>query len=352
MGKIKTTVIGSYPKPAYVEIPDWFKLGFATYTTKDSNAYLKNKDQDDDFHLLKGIKEVLQEQEKIGIDIPTDGEIRRGNYIHYHCRHLKGISFDKLTKKVCRNGAYTFMAPTVIGKIESIKPFLANEWKLCTLFTNNQIKVTIPGPMTIFDTISSEYYKDEKELYDDIVKAINHEVLSLAEQGCVHIQIDEPLLVRKPKDALDFGIKNLERCFAGVPSTVFKTIHACCGYPNKLDEKDYPKADKDAYLKVAKALDDADIDAISLEDCHRRNDPELFSKFTKTTIILGVLKIASSKIETVEEIKNHIEEVLQNIPAERLMIAPDCGLAMLPIEICKAKLKNMVKAVELVNQQI
>jgi len=350
MGKIKTTVIGSYPKPSYVKMPDWFRLGQTTYTTKDSDDYFTNKDEDHNFQLLRGIKEILQEQDAIGVDILTDGEVRRGNYIHYHCRHLKGISFDKLTKKVCRNGAYTFDAPTIVGKIEPGKPFMANEWKISSLFTGKPVKVTLPGPMTIVDTIANEYYQDEKELYDDIVKALNSEILDLAKSGCVYIQIDEPILVRKPEEALAFGIKNLERCFEGVPNTVIKTIHACCGYPDKLDETDYPKAETDAYLRVAEALDNSCIDAISLEDTHRRNDLELFSKFTKTTLILGVIGIADSRVESVGEIGRHIKDVLQKIPAERLVIAPDCGLGMLPADICKEKIRNMVEAVRIINK--
>jgi 5-methyltetrahydropteroyltriglutamate--homocysteine methyltransferase len=351
MAKIQTTVIGSYPKPEFVPIPDWFRIGPATYTTADDDTYQKNKVLDHEYRVLKGIKHVLQTLSDIGVNILTDGEIRRGNYIHYHCRHLRGISFEKLTKMSCRNSAYEFNAPTIIEKIEPKQHFLANEWKVSTLFTSKPVKITIPGPMTIVDTIANKYYKDKQELYDDIVKALNFEIRHLAKEGCVQIQIDEPLLARKPKEALDFGIKNLEKCFAGVSGNVIKTIHICCGYPDKLDETDYEKANSNAYLQIAQALDDSNIDIVSLEDTHRRNNLELFSKFTKTKIILGVVGIARSQVETVEEIKNHIEQVLKHIPPEKLLVAPDCGLGMLPEEIAKKKLKNMVEAVRIINNQ-
>jgi len=351
--KVTTTVIGSYPRPPFVQIPDWFNVGLTTsYTTKVTDDYLKNMPADHEYQVLRAVQDILQDQDELGIDVITDGEVRRGNYVHYHCRHLKGISFDKLTKKVSRNGAYKFMAPTVVAKIEPTLPFLANEWKINSLFTDKPAKVTLPGPMTIADTVANEHYEDEQQLYDDIVKALNFEIIDLAKNGCVHIQIDEPILVRKPEDALAFGIKNLERCFAGVPKHVVKTIHACCGYPDKLDSTDYPKADKDAYLQVADALDKASIDAVSLEDTHRRNNLELFSKFKNTTVILGVLGIAESRVETAEEIKKHIQDVLKKIPSQRLVVAPDCGLGMLPNEICKKKLKNMVDAVTSINKDL
>jgi len=353
MSKIKTTVIGSFPKPDYLKIPDWFKSNNTTtkYNVNDYTIYYENESHKkiEEYNLLKAIKEVIELQDEIGIDVLTDGEVRREHYINYHLRHLQGIDFKVLIKKTSRNNAYTNLAPRITGKILPNKHFLTHDWKISQLFTKKNIKITIPGPMTIVDTFNNVYYHDTMELLEDLSKAINYEILDLVHNGCKYIQIDEPLFARKPSETLDFGIKYVEICFRDVPSNVCKIVHICCGYPDKLDKTDYPKADPDAYLRIAEALDNSCIDVISLEDRHRYNNLELFSKFKNVSIILGVIDIANNKIESIEDIKNRINEVLKYIPSERLIIAPDCGLAMLPKNICIQKLKNMVEAVNLLN---
>ena len=135
----------------------------------------------------------------------------------------------------------------------------------------------------------------------------------------------------------------------GVPEDIIKIVHCCCGYPDKLDETDYLKADADCYKKISKVIDDSCVDMLSIEDAHRHNDYELFSMFKKTTIILGVVDISSSKVETVESIKERIEEVGKYIPYSRLLIAPDCGMGMLSEELIISKLTNMVEACNLIN---
>ena len=354
--KIKTTVIGSFPKPNYLKIPDWFTGGLNSMTSGyDSNNYTdyhENRPVDHEYHLIKAIKDIIELQDEIGIDILTDGEVRREHYINYHMRHLDGVDFKVLNKKSSRNDAYTYMAPTIIGKIKPNKHFLSVDLKMAKLFTNKDVKITIPGPMTIVDTFYNKYYDSTRDLLEDLSEAINYEILYLVENGCKHIQIDEPLFARYPGDTLNYGIKFIEKCFENVPSDVCKIVHICCGYPDRLNQTDYPKANHDAYLHIAEALDNSCIDVISLEDNHRPNNLELFSKFKKTSIILGVIGIATTRIESVEEIKDRIKKVLEYIPPERLIVAPDCGLAMLPTDICIHKLKNMVEATKQINEKL
>ena len=163
-------------------------------------------------------------------------------------------------------------------------------------------------------------------------------------QGGRHIQVDEPLFARLPEQALDFGIENLERCFHGVPDGVTRTMHMCCGYPNKLDETDYLKADPEVYRRLAGALEASIVDAVSIEDAHRHNDLSLLELFARTTVILGVVEIASSRVETVDEIVARLRVALDHIDADRLMAAPDCGLIMLGSELTRAKLGRLVEA--------
>ena len=340
-----TTVIGAYPKPDYLKITDWFNAKGGTDTANPTKFYeneIKKMGSSAELIFNKAAKEVIRDQLDCGIDIITDGEIRRENYIHYHCRYLNGVDFNTLTEKVARTGNYKCWLPTITNKISAADPFLVDEWKNNQSLSNKPVKVTIPGPMTITDTIANTYYKSDEEMGYDLAIAINKEIKRLVDAGCKYIQVDEPLFARKPNNALAFGIKNLEKCFDGInQSDVEKITHICCGYPDKIDAVDYPKAPLDSYKKIAKALDSSKIDSVSIEDAHRYNDLSLLKNYKNTKIIFGVIKIASSKIETVEEIESRINETLKFISKEQLIVAPDCGLGHLSRDLAIKKLKIM-----------
>ncbi len=343
-----TTVIGAYPKPDYIKITDWFNAAGGTDTEYPTKFYKKEinkmgKNVEDLFD--KATKEIIKDQEECGIDILTDGEVRRENYIHYHCRNLDGIDFDKLTEKTARTGNYKCWLPTITSKIKARKPFLVDEFLKNQSLTSKQLKITIPGPMTITDTIANVFYNSDEQMGEDLADAINVEIKRLVDAGCRYIQVDEPLFARKPENALNFGIKNLERCFKDIENqNIEKITHICCGYPDKLDAINYPKAPLDSYSKISKALDESIIDTISIEDAHRYNNLEFLKDFNKTKIIFGLIKIASSRIETKEEITSRINDALKFLDKKQLIVAPDCGLGHLPRELAKKKLKVMVEA--------
>ena len=215
------------------------------------------------------------------------------------------------------------------------------DWELAQGFTDKPLKITMPGPMTISDTNSDLFYHDPKKLGADVADALNIEVRALAEAGCKYIQIDEPLFARKPQEALDYGFENLERAFHGCPDSVIRTVHMCCGYPDRLDHPDYPKADPDSYFRVADAVEDSSIDAVSFEDAHRHNDLALLEHFKTTSVIFGAVAIAKSQVESVEEIKERLLLALNHIDHDRLIAAPDCGLGLLGRELAMAKMRNL-----------
>ncbi len=347
---IQTTTIGAYPKPGYVPIPDWFRE--ESTVAKDPTRALDDcgecHDPQTEKLLDRATREVVLDQAQLGIDIPTDGEVRRENYIHYHCRNLAGIDFSNLTQKAMRDGQWTVAVPTINGPIKAGTKFLVRDWQVAQAVTEKPVKITLPGPLTIMDSTSNSYYDSERKLAADLAAAINQEVCNLAEAGCRWIQIDEPIFAREPDKALAYGIEGLERCFYGVPTEVNRTIHICCGYPDRLDSDQYQKAPAQNYFRLAPALDEAALDAISIEDAHRPNDLSLLELFKRQTIILGVIGIARSRIESVEEIVSRLREALDHIDKERLMAAPDCGLGMLNQRQVQAKLANMVKAAQLV----
>ena len=344
---ITTTCIGAYPKPDYVKLPDWFNIpagpDTADPTMRWADAMARMGD-DAEAIIGRGVEQVVREQVDAGIDIPTDGEVPRENYIHYHCRHLEGFDFENLTEKEVRGGTYSAHLPTIRGPVRAKGNFLDADWRRAQAFCAQPVKITMPGPMTISDTNCDAYYHDAKKLGADLAAALNIEVLALAEAGCRYIQIDEPVFARRPDDALAYGVENLERVFHGCPAHVTRTMHMCCGYPDRLDRDDYPKAEPSAYFQIADALDDSSVQWVSIEDAHRYNDLTLLERFKTTTIIFGVVAIAKSRIEAVDEIRTRLNAALQHIDRDRLVAAPDCGLGLLGGTLALQKIRNLCSA--------
>ena len=336
-----TTTIGAFPKPDSIPLTDWFTKQHGNYTA----TYLDELASTTDEALDAAVHDVVTAQVDAGIDIPTDGEIRRENYIHYLCRHLAGIDFENLGHRMIR-GITPAMLPTITGPITTTGDSpLPRDFRVAQTATDRPVKITLPGPMTIIDSTIDRYYFDDVSLGAELAAAINKHVLALAGAGCRQIQIDEPVLARKPTVGLAHGIAQLDRCFDGLPEDVTRIAHACCGYPNYLDQDDYEKADRHAYLEVAEALDATSIQVLSLEDAHANNDlAKLLPRFASTTIALGVIGIARSRVESVAEICDRLEAALAYLPTDRLMAAPDCGLGYLPRGLALAKLRNLTEA--------
>ncbi len=342
---IQTTVIGSYPK-----YPQLIGKDFDTkwLVVPENNLDSGWKDKENLESLQKeAIRWAVKEQEETGLDVVTDGEQKRGNYVLYHCQHLEGFDFVNKEEKVFRDGLVKGLVPVVRGKIKAKDHFLVNEFKFLQSLTNKQIKVTIPGPVTIIDSVKDAFYFDERKLALDLAKAIRTEVLALAEAGCTLIQFDEPVFIRDPGKFFSYGLEALQACFEGV-NNITKQVHICRGYP----KEGVPKTDAARYARIIEALSTIDIDAIAVEDAHEHLDLDIFKKFGSKKVILGVIDIGNSQIETVAEIEDRIKEVLKVIPPERLLVAPDCGLLLLKPEIAQAKLSNMVLAAKKVNYQL
>jgi len=343
---LQTTTIGAYPKPDYVTLPDWFRCGGPNSTdpTGAHTAYLREAGAEIEETLDRATREAVRDQVDAGIDVPSDGEIRRDNYIHYHCRHLAGFDFENLTEKVMRTGAWTAKVPTIRGPVAAGAPFLVRDWRIAQAETERPVKITVPGPLTITDTVADAYYGDERQVGVALAEALNVEIKALAEAGCRWIQVDEPLFARYPDRALAYGLDNLERCFHGVPKEATRAMHMCCGYPERVDQEDFPKAERSAYFALAEALEDTSVGAVSIEDAHRHNDLGLLERFQRIRVIFGAVAIAKSRVEPVEEIVERLRAALEHIDAQRLIAAPDCGLGMLSRATARAKLANLVAA--------
>jgi 5-methyltetrahydropteroyltriglutamate--homocysteine methyltransferase len=350
---IQTTTIGAYPKPGYVPITDWFTTDHRAGEVVDyTSAYAEELEAaGDDAEMLfrQATKEIIDDQIDAGIDIVTDGEVRRENYVHAQCRYLSGFDFKHLGQHRIRDTIETRL-PTVSGPVGFDTSPLARDFEIAQSMSARPVKVTLPGPMTIIDTTVDAHYYDERALGADLAVALNAQIHDLVAAGCRHIQIDEPVMARKPTVALDYGIDQLGRCFDNVPATVTRTVHCCCGYPRRLDDTEYPKADRRTYIQLAPALDAAPIDQVSIEDAHRHNDlAALLPLFANTTVVLGVVAIAQSRVETVEEITARLRVACGYLPEDRLVAAPDCGLGYLGRDLAQKKLRALTTAAATLN---
>jgi 5-methyltetrahydropteroyltriglutamate--homocysteine methyltransferase len=344
---VLTTTIGAWPKPEDVPIRDWFQMDGGPDTPEPTAGYAETVRQYGErleAILDRATIQVVREQVELGVDIPTDGEIRRENFVHYHCRHFWGIDFEALSERQIR-GRYQALLPTIVGPIQAGPQFLVRDWQVAQSATKQPVKIALPGPLTIGESVADDYYRDDARSRGAVIAdALNVEIRRLAEAGCPVIQVDEPAFTHKVDDALAFGAEHLERCFHKVPPTTERVVHVCCGYPDALDAEDYPKVSNEGYLELAGVLDEVAIDAISIEDAHRPNDPLLLERFARKKVILGVIAIGRSLIEEVDEVRDRLRAAFDHIEPHRLLAAPDCGLGLLGRDLARAKLAVLTEA--------
>jgi len=357
--KVKSTIIGSYPKPGYL-IGD---LTGRELLDSDYSFMDKRRDElgEETFNTLldKACAEVIADQNESDIDIITDGEQRRDHYIHYILKKLNGFDYQNMYEKVVKKSikgnqkkTETQYVPRVISKIEYKYPFLIDDFNFLKSKTKKQVKIGLPGPTTVVDAVRNEYYKTDKELAFDYAKAVSKEVKALHQTGCEIIQFDDPGLLRNLERAKDWGIEALDMCFAGVNSATI-IVHVCRSYPNKQLEKlgIVYKADESYYPYLLDLLQNSRVDQISIEGKQGNLNPAVFEHAGDKTIILGCLDVGDEKVESVNEIVEQGVEALAYLKPEQLVLGPDCGLLQISREAAKGKLTNLAKAVEVLNKK-
>ena len=201
---IGTATIGSYPKPGYAPVAGWFELRdlHRRSPTRMYSTFLSDRTDAADDLLHQAAREVVREQAEIGIDIPTDGEIRREHYIYYHLRHIEGFNFDKLAVATMRDGSWAAEVPTVDAPLRDGPAFLPQDWRVAQSATDRLVKITMPGPLTIIDSTANAFYANEKDLAFALADVIAAEIGRLGDAGCRWIQVDEPLFARAPDKVL------------------------------------------------------------------------------------------------------------------------------------------------------
>lgn len=352
--KVQAAIVGSYPKPNYLypnsgrQLLDSFGYDFDNpHQDEVDIAFRKLMD--------KAAEEALADQLSAGLDLITDGEERRGHYAVHIINRLGGIDTKKLKRISLRGGTDERNAPRVVGKIHRKSPIVVEEFEFTKERAGSEkvrIKVGLPGPSTVVDCVADEYYNDKRQLAFDYADAIHVEVAALIAAGCDVIQFDDPVLLRHPEQAKEWGLAALERCFAGLEKKATFIVHICCGYPNKPFEAQgiKYKADKDYYKDILSWLSNSAIDAISIEGAQSNLDVSILGAAGKKTVMLGVLDVGEEKVESVEELVARGKEALRYLPKEQLILAPDCGMLQISRESAKQKLSNMSLAVRELNR--
>jgi 5-methyltetrahydropteroyltriglutamate--homocysteine methyltransferase len=334
-----TTVVGSWPKPRWLSNKDHDVSGWVTDRTwRFEGAKLKEM-QDE------ATRRAVREQEGTGVGILTDGEIRRDNYIYHLCRHLDGFDFDQRISTSARSGAWRWDQPAITGPIGSGGAALRTDYEFARDITDRSVKVTIPGPLTIMDSVHDTYYKDEEALAMALAGAINQEVRALADAGCSIVQFDEPSFARYPEKLERFALRALEACFAGVEG-ITTAVHVCRGYPIQ----DYAKSNADSYEQVLPALAASTVDQVSIEASSDSFDRKLLRLLGDKDVILGVVDVGSTRVEGVPHIRRRLSEASEWVDPGKIFPAPDCGLVFLTPAVAKRKVANIAAAADELNK--
>ncbi len=325
----ETTVAGSLPKPAWLAEtktlwPAWKADGAERETAKRDATLL-----------------WLKEQEDAGIDIVTDGEQSRQHFVHGFLEQVEGIDFSKKVKMGIRNNRYDAMVPTVTGPLRLKGRVHATEAQLMRAHTTHKIKFTLPGPMTIIDTIADGHYGDRVKMAMAFADLINQEARALQADGIDVIQIDEPAFNVYMDEVTVWGIAALERCLAGLTCTT--GVHICYGYGIEANIA-WKKTLGDEwrqYEKIFPALAASSVHQISLECANSKVPLSLLGLLQGKDVLVGVIDVASDTVETPEQVAATIAEARRYIPADRIFPCTNCGMAPMDRGIAVAKLRAL-----------
>lgn len=357
-GKIKqeqvlTAIVGSYPKFRYIypksgrSILDTVGFSFDKFAKEIGRVEFNKR-------LDKAVLQAIEDQNKAGLDIITDGEERRSQYVMHILKGLDGISFKKLNRVAYRGGLFHRNVPTIIGAIKYKKPILLKDFLFTRKYAKGFTKIGLPGPSTAIDSLADRYYGgDLEKIAYDYADAINKEIGVLIKAGCQLIQFDDPVLLRFPDRAKKWGIQALQRCFEGFSNQATFIVHICCGYPNKpLEKKGVKyKANHEYYKEILTWLAKSKLDIVSIEGEQSKLDLSVLPAIGEKIVMLGVLDVGSNKVETVEHIFRRGKEALKYIKREQLILAPDCGLLEVSRVAAIDKLSNMVLAARRLNKE-
>lgn len=335
----QTTIAGSLPKPGWLAEthklwPRWKEEGEALRAAKADATLL-----------------WLKAQEDAGLDIVTDGEQSRQHFVHGFLEQVEGIDFAHKVEMGIRNDRYKAMVPQVVGPLRLKGRVHAFEAQLARAHTRRRLKFTLPGPMTIVDTVADRFYGDRVKLAFAFAELLNQEALALQADGVDVVQFDEPAFNVYMRDAADWGVRALERAAQGLTCTT--AVHICYGYGIQAnnDWKRTLGEEWRQYEQVFPALAASSIDQVSLECFHSHVPPDLMALLKGKDVMVGVIDVASDQVETPEEVADTIGRALQFVARERLFPCTNCGMAPMDREIAVRKLEALAQGAALARKK-
>ena len=336
----EASIVGSLPKPAWLAEtnklwPQWATEGDALRQAKVDATLL-----------------WIKVQEDAGLDIVCDGEQSRQHFVHGFLERVEGIDFDHKVNMSIRDNRYDAMVPQVVSALRMKGRVHAFEAQLARAHTKKKLKFTLPGPMTIVDTVADRFYGDKAKMAFAFAELLNQEAMALQADGVDIIQFDEPAFNVYMKDVADWGVKALERAAQGL--TCKTVVHICYGYgiQANTDWKSTLGNEWRQYETVFPALAKSSIDQVSLECMHSRVPLELLKLLEGKDVLVGVIDVATDVVETPEEVADAIGQALQFVPKERLFPCTNCGMAPMSREVAQRKLQALAEGTKLARERL
>jgi 5-methyltetrahydropteroyltriglutamate--homocysteine methyltransferase len=334
-----TTLVGSYPQPEW--LIDRKKLAGrfpprvrARELWRVEPAFLQQAQ--DDATVL-----AIRAQEQAGLDIITDGEIRRESYSNRFATALEGVDIDNPGSALDRSG-HPNPVPRVVGKIRRKHPVEVQDLLFLKKHTKKQVKMTVPGPFTMSQQAQNDFYQSEEEAAMDYAAAVNEEIKDLFANGADIVQVDEPYMQARPDRARQYGLKALNRALEGVSGTT--AVHICFGYAAII----HARPEGYSFLPEFAACS---CQQISIETAQSNLDTAVLAKLPNKKIMVGCIDLSDMTIETPQKVVERLKKALKHVKPENVIVAPDCGMKYLPVEVAFGKLKAMVEGARLLRKE-
>jgi 5-methyltetrahydropteroyltriglutamate--homocysteine methyltransferase len=334
-----TTLVGSYPQPEW--LIDRKKLAGrfpprvrARELWRIPEPFLA--EAQDDATLL-----AIRAQEEAGLDIITDGEIRRESYSNRFATALEGVDIDKPGEGLDRSG-HPILLPRIAGKVRRVRPVEVEDLLFLKKHTSKKTKITVPGPFTMSEQAKNEFYKTGEEAAMDYAVAVNEEIRDLFAAGADIVQIDEPWMQARPEKARAYGLKALNRALEGVSGTT--AVHICFGYAAVIHEKPHGYSFLSEFAGCK-------CNQVSIEAAQPNLDCAVLGSLKSKKILLGCIDLSDMNVETPQKVVERVERALPYVPKENVILAPDCGMKYLPREVAFGKMKAMVEAARLLRAE-
>ena len=326
------TIVGSYPQPDWLIDRESLSKQFPPRTRAKQlwripEAYLAEA-QDDATRL------AILDQERAGLDIVTDGEIRRESYSNHFATALDGVDLDNPGRALDRSGEPVYV-PRIVGPIRRRHAVGVRDLEFLKANTDRAVKFTVPGPFTMTQQAQNDHYASEREAALDYAAAVNEEIRDLFAAGADYVQLDEPYMQARPEKAREYGIEALNRALDGVDGKT--CIHICFGYAALIHER--PTG-----YSFLPELANACCSQVSIETGQSNLDCAVLETLPGKDILVGVIDLSSNEVESVDTIEARVRRALEHVPPEHVILATDCGMKYLSREAAMGKLTNMVEA--------